>query len=73
MLRAAIAAGSRFHVLPRCTGISMDRWNRMKTLWLLPLTVISIVAHAQNRPNVVLMLGDHVCYGDVGAYGAGEA
>jgi arylsulfatase A-like enzyme len=29
-------------------------------------------ATAQNKPNVVIMLGDNVGYGDIGAYGAGE-
>src|SRR5688572_25640586 len=29
-------------------------------------------ATAQERPNVVIMLGDNVGYGDIGAYGAGE-
>ena len=28
--------------------------------------------HAQERPNVVIMLADNVGYGDIGAYGAGE-
>ncbi len=29
-------------------------------------------ANAQERPNVVVMMGDNVGYGDIGAYGAGE-
>ena len=38
---------------------------------LCALTVASS-AHAQDRPNVVIMLADNVGYGDIGAYGAGE-
>jgi arylsulfatase A-like enzyme len=30
------------------------------------------VASAADKPNVVIMLGDNVGYGDIGAYGAGE-
>jgi arylsulfatase len=36
------------------------------------LAAVSAVAHAQERPNVVVMMGDNVGYGDIGAYGAGE-
>ncbi len=38
---------------------------------LLLIAAVSC-AHAQNKPNVVIMLGDNVGYGDIGAYGAGE-
>ena len=30
------------------------------------------MANAQDKPNVVVMLGDNVGYGDIGAFGAGE-
>jgi hypothetical protein len=33
---------------------------------------VPVAANAQERPNVVIMLGDNVGYGDKGAYGAGE-
>jgi arylsulfatase A-like enzyme len=33
---------------------------------------VPIAANARERPNVVIMLGDNVGYGDIGAYGAGE-
>jgi arylsulfatase A-like enzyme len=33
---------------------------------------VTDAASAQDRPNVVIMLGDKVGYGDIGAYGAGE-
>jgi arylsulfatase len=39
---------------------------------LLCALAITGPAHAQDRPNVVIMLGDNVGYGDIGAYGAGE-
>ena len=40
---------------------------------LMPLVLVAITsaASAQARPNVVIMLGDNVGYGDIGAYGAG--
>src|SRR5438445_12816203 len=38
--------------------------------WWLIAAMSSV--NAQNRPNVVIMLGDNVGYGDIGAYGAGE-
>ena len=40
----------------------------------LSLLIIAVAstAHAQDRPNVVLMLADNVGYGDIGVYGAGE-
>ncbi|MGH7493967.1 MAG: sulfatase-like hydrolase/transferase [bacterium] len=45
----------------------------MKRIWLLLLLItITGSAHAQNKPNVVVMLADNVGYGDIGAYGAGE-
>ena len=45
----------------------------MKCVWTL-LFVVAVTgsAHAQDRPNVVIMLADNVGYGDIGAYGAGE-
>ncbi|HSW24744.1 MAG TPA: sulfatase-like hydrolase/transferase, partial [Burkholderiaceae bacterium] len=39
------------------------------TLLLIAATAL---AHAQDKPNVVIMLGDNVGYGDIGAYGGGE-
>lgn len=39
---------------------------------LLILISVTGSAYAQDRPNVVIMLGDNVGYGDIGAYGAGE-
>ena len=45
----------------------------MKLVWaLLLLLAVAGAAHAQDRPNVVIMLADNVGYGDIGAYGAGE-
>jgi arylsulfatase len=46
----------------------------MKRTWIaLVLTgLLGSVATAQDKPNVVIMLGDNVGYGDIGAYGAGE-
>ena len=45
----------------------------MKHIWI-PLLLIALTgsANAQDTPNVVIMLGDNVGYGDIGAYGAGE-
>jgi arylsulfatase len=43
-----------------------------RILFALVLLVVAGLAGAQDRPNVVLMLGDNVGYGDIGAYGAGE-
>lgn len=34
------------------------------------LFAAAAAANAQDKPNVVIMLGDNVGYGDVGAYGA---
>jgi arylsulfatase A-like enzyme len=36
------------------------------------LTLMTQAAIAADKPNVVIMLGDNVGYGDIGAYGAGE-
>lgn len=45
----------------------------MKRIWLpLLLLAVTAAASAQDKPNVVIMLGDNVGYGDIGAYGAGE-
>ena len=45
----------------------------MKHIWMhLLLIVVMGTAHAQDRPNVVVILADNVGYGDIGAYGAGE-
>lgn len=45
----------------------------MKNLWTsLILVAAAAMAQAQNQPNVVIMLGDNVGYGDIGAYGGGE-
>jgi len=43
-----------------------------RALATLLLIAISASASAQSKPNVVIMLGDNVGYGDIGAYGAGE-
>jgi arylsulfatase A-like enzyme len=45
----------------------------MKHIWV-PLFLLAVTAsvHAQDQPNVVVMLADHVGDGDIGAYGAGE-
>ena len=45
----------------------------MKCLWIFVVLIAASSASAQDRPNVVLMLADNVGYGDIGAYGAGEA
>ena len=45
----------------------------MKRMWIsLLLIAVMGSAHAQDRPNVVIMLADNVGYGDIGVYGAGE-
>lgn len=45
----------------------------MQRMWILLLLIAAMgSAHAQERPNVVVMLADNVGYGDIGAYGAGE-
>lgn len=41
-------------------------------LMFLLVCVAAVGANAQKKPNVVIMLGDNVGYGDIGAYGAGE-
>jgi hypothetical protein len=45
--------------------------NIIAAVLLFALAVTSS-AHAQDRPNVVIMLADNVGYGDIGAYGAGK-
>jgi arylsulfatase len=45
----------------------------MERMWILLLLIaVTGSAHAQDRPNVVVMLADNIGYGDLGAYGAGE-
>lgn len=45
----------------------------MKPILIFLLVCVAAVgANAQKKPNVVIMLGDNVGYGDIGAYGAGE-
>ncbi len=39
---------------------------------LVAMTLAAAGAGAQGKPNVVVLLGDNVGYGDIGAYGAGE-
>ncbi|HTE31468.1 MAG TPA: arylsulfatase [Chryseolinea sp.] len=41
-------------------------------LALFTLVAFTSTINGQNKPNVVIMLGDNVGYGDIGAYGAGE-
>ncbi|MDP9136577.1 MAG: sulfatase-like hydrolase/transferase, partial [Pseudomonadota bacterium] len=36
------------------------------------MALLTQVVMAADKPNVVIMLGDNVGYGDIGAYGAGE-
>ena len=40
-------------------------------LSLIVSTMITPATSAQSKPNVVIMQGDNVAYGDIGAYGAG--
>ena len=35
--------------------------------------LFALTVSAADKPNVVIMLADNVGYGDIGAYGAGEA
>jgi arylsulfatase len=45
----------------------------MKRTWMILLVIaVMSAANAQDKTNVVIMLGDNVGYGDIGAYGAGE-
>ncbi len=44
----------------------------MKRIFIALLGLLTQVAIAADKPNVVIMLGDNVGYGDIGAYGAGE-
>ena len=45
----------------------------MKPVFIVLLVWLAAAeTNAQNKPNVVIMLGDNVGYGDIGAYGAGE-
>ena len=44
--------------------------KRIAPGWLL--IAVTGMANAQDKPNVVIMLGDNVGYGDIGAYGGGE-
>ena len=44
--------------------------KRIAPGWLL--IAVTGIANAQDKPNVVMMLGDNVGYGDIGAYGGGE-
>ena len=44
--------------------------KRIAPGWLL--IAVAGMSNAQDKPNVVIMLGDNVGYGDIGAYGAGE-
>jgi arylsulfatase len=43
-----------------------------KLAFIALLALVTQVAIAADKPNVVIMLGDNVGYGDIGAYGAGE-
>jgi arylsulfatase A-like enzyme len=45
---------------------------KSKLTFIAFLALLTQVAIAADKPNVVIMLGDNVGYGDIGAYGAGE-
>lgn len=46
------------------------RLPRRLLCWLLPLSGLWLSVEASEKPNVLLIYGDDVGYGDVGAYGA---
>jgi arylsulfatase len=53
--------------------MKLARIVTMRRNWVLLLLICAFgSANAQDKPNVVIMLGDNVGYGDIGAYGAGE-
>ena len=45
---------------------------KSKLTFIALLALLTQAAIAADKPNVVIMLGDNVGYGDIGAYGAGE-
>jgi arylsulfatase A-like enzyme len=45
---------------------------KRKLTCLALLTLLTYTAIAADKPNVVILLGDNVGYGDIGCYGAGE-
>jgi arylsulfatase len=40
--------------------------------FILLALLFSLTAHSQNKPNILLIVGDDVGYGDLGPYGGGE-
>jgi arylsulfatase len=55
-----------------------ERWKIMTSRRLSPFfslliaSVLAVNAHAQDKPNIVLMVADNVGYGDIGAFQGGE-
>lgn len=53
----------------------VDRWEPFSFMirFLLPLLLLVIVCHADDRPNFVFLIADDISYDDIGCYGSVDA
>lgn len=54
---------------------SINRWTRMLGTVALVFTLAALAvpdAHAEQKPNIILIVSDDTGYGDLGPYGGGE-